>query len=123
MDCMDWSVAFHAGSGAAIGLVIGRLLWGPVVYAAIHRVAQLEGSSPPRHLPGWPGLAWLSMLASAAGNVAFDTHLAAVIAAPLCALLIAGYHELPVRWRIARATRLERARLRRELRDNEGRRP
>jgi hypothetical protein len=114
---MGWSSLVRAVDGALIGLVVGRLLWRPLVYRAIYRAAGPD--TAPRHLPGWPPLAAISALAGSAANVGIGSHVAAIPAAVVSVLAVAAYHDLPERFRGWRARRAELKRLRRELADSE----
>lgn len=112
---MDRSALLRATDGALLGLVVALLAWNPLVYAAIARAYERDGFEPPRHLPGLASHAAVCALAGVAANVGFASHLAAIPAAVIASFAVAGYHDLPGRFRAARARRAERRRLRREL--------
>ena len=105
----------HALSGAAVGPLVGRLLWSPLVYRAIRRACELDGIPAPRHLPGWSAHAIACALAGAVVNVACDSYFAAIPAAVVVACAHALLIVAPARSRARRRRREELRRLRSEL--------
>ncbi len=114
---MGWSTLLRAADGAVLGIVVGWLLWGPLVYRAMWNAAERAGvaNSMPRHRPGWPRLAAICAVAGAAADVGLGSHLAAIPAAVASTLAVAAYHDLPGRLAGQRARRAALQRLRREL--------
>lgn len=105
----------HALSGAVLGPMVGWLLWSPLVYRAIRRACELDGTPAPRHLPGWSVLAIACALAGAGVNVACASYFAAIPAAAFVASAQALIIVAPARYRAWRRRREELRRLRSEL--------